>query len=174
MKNSYLYFNYSTICCVSIVLVIMLIYAVISKVLHANIERAYHTLLERFAKEIDALFFPTNDGQSDLPFSQRLEVYYEENISLLKKGQQRVAFQEALLNIMADKKEVICMGRQTASRFSYVEDAIADLKSGNITRQMRGCQQIGSYLYEPAIPLVFQILQTMSSKLQYSALMCLS
>ena len=174
MKTTYLQFNYHTIYCVFAVLIVMLVYAIAAKLFHDYMDKTFHTLLAQYTLEIKTLFFPPNHECEILPFSKRLDAYYEQNKNLMKKRHFRFAFEDALLDVIVNNEEANDMGRETAHRFSYVKDAIADLKSSNIARQMHGCQQVGTYLYEPAIPLLFQLLQTMSSKLQYNILMCLS
>lgn len=174
MKNPYLGFNYFLFYCSFAMLLLMLAYASATKILQDFRKRRYKELWMQFYGEIKSLFFSTDSAQVDLPFLQRLDEYFGRNHILLKKGIKRVAFENALLLIISEREDAISMGRQTAYQFSLVEASAAALRSRSVSRQLRGCQQAGAYLYEPSIPLLLNLLRKQSSRLQYSVLLALA
>ncbi len=175
MKNPSLYhYNYLVITIISVILIIMLLYAIFAKIAHDYIKHRNGILLEKFTKEIKELLFPTDKQQIELAFLQRLYVYYMQNSRLLKRGRERSLFEEALLQCINKDRENADKALEIANCFSFSEESIPNLTSNNTARRLKGCQQAGAYLYEAAIPFLFKILHILSPQLQYSALISLA
>lgn len=174
MKSPYLEFNYLIINFLLNALLFTLTCALITKVVHDSRNRRYRVLWTHFSGEIESLFFCTDSTQVDLAFLQRLDAYFECHRHLLKKSKQRAAFEDVLLLTMSEREDTVAMGRQTAYRFSLPKASCDNLKSISISRQMRGCQQAGAYLYKPAIPLLLNLLRKKSPQLQYNVLLALA
>lgn len=93
---------------------------------------------------------------------------------MLKKGRAREVFERALLRTMNENEEIAMEVRKTAYRFSFIEELLMNLNSNNVNRRLRGCQQVGAYLYEPAVPLLLKMLHFTLPQLQYSVLLALA
>lgn len=169
MYNSDLYTNYLIIVSIFIVMIIMIVYAIVTKLLQDYLKRRHGMLLKRYLGEIKQLF-----QAPDRKFSHQLDDYYKQNGNILKRGMEREVFETALLQILNENEMIRHKARETAYRFSFEQESIANLSSNNLTRQLQGCQQVGAYLYEDGIPLLFQMLSYPMPQLQYITLLSLA
>lgn len=175
MRDPSLYsFNYLVLASISVLLIIMLLYAIFAKIAHDYVEHRNGILLEKFTNEINELISPTDKQQMEFAYLQRLYVYYMQNRRLLKNGRERILFEEALLHSINRNSENTDKVLEIANRFSFPEESTQNLTSNNTTRKLKGCQQAGAYLYEPAIPLLLKMLRFLSPQIQYSTLTALA
>lgn len=158
-------FNYYVIGVVSLILVSMLAYALVAKLFHERRMLRHSTLLKQYLADIEALV---------LAGRQQIDLFCEENPCLCKVGIKRDVFEEALLQTINRNDEYADRAREIAHKFAFPEEAMVNLKSDNPIRRLKGCQQAGTYLHEPALPLLFDLLHFTVPQLQYNALLALA